>query len=213
MSTLGTLKSAISDDLARDDLTSQIAAAITQAIEFYKEERLFWMDTRTETFSTVAAQSAYDVDDDDAIPLFIKIDAMMLQDSDGTEYGPLDGPLDQRVMEQLLDDSASTGRPDSWSYYNDTLYFHPIPDDAYTVRPMGQIEVAAPATDGEVNNPWVTKAYELIRCAAKGYLYTHTIKEDREAVKFFLAAERELAKLRRDTSKRTATGRITATCF
>lgn len=212
MTTLATLKSQIADDLARPNLTTQIAAAITQAIEFYKEERLFWMDTRSETFATVAAQSAYDVDDDAAIPLFIKIDAMFIEDSSSIRYGPLER-LDPLVMEQLLDSSAATGRPDSWSWYNDTIYFHPIPDAAYTARPYGQIEVAAPANDSEANNKWMTKGYELLRCRAKAYLYVHTVKEDSEAVKFRMAAEEELNKLRRDTSKRTATGRIVPTSF
>lgn len=212
MSTLGALKAQIADDLARDDLSTQIAAAITQAIEFYKEERLFWMDTRAETFDTVADQSAYDVDDDEAIPLFIKIDAMMLQDSDGVEYGPLDR-LDQRVMEQLLDDSAASGRPESWSYYNDTFYFHPIPDDVYTMRPMGQIEVAAPEGEDTENNKWMTRGAELLRCRAKAYLFVHTVKDPDQASAMLMAADSELARLRRDTSKRTATGRITPTKF
>ncbi len=212
MTTLATLKTQISDDLARDDLTTQIAAAITQAIDFYKEERLFWTDTRSETFATVADQSAYDEDDDAAIPLFIKIDDVMLQDSGGVEYGPLER-IDQVVMEQLLDESAATGRPDSWSYYNDTLYFHPIPDAAYTVRPLGQIEVAAPANDGESGNRWMTKGYELIRCKAKAYIFLHTVKDPNQAVAMEAAAQAELMKLRRDTSKRTATGRIRPTQF
>jgi hypothetical protein len=212
MTTLATLKSTIADDLARDDLTTQIAAAITQAIDFYKEERLFWTDTRDETFDTVAAQSAYDVDDDAAIPLFIKIDAMFLDDSAGLRYGPLTR-LDPEVMERLQDSSVASGRPDSWSYFNETFYFYPVPDDVYTIRPMGQIEVAAPANDGESGNLWMTRGFELIRCGAKANLYVHTIKEDGEAVKYSMSAERELAKLRRDTSKRTATGRIVATQF
>lgn len=212
MTTLGTLKSTIADDLARDDLTTQIAAAITQAIEFYKEERLFWMETRDETFDTVAAQSAYDSTDDEAIPLFIKIDAMMLEDSDGQVYGPL-CRLDQKVMEQLLDQSASSGRPDSWSWFNDTIYFHPIPDDTYTARPIGQIEIAAPTSDVAEGNKWMTKGFELIRCSAKGYVFLHTIKDMEQAAGMAVAAERELAKLRRDTSKRTATGQIVATRF
>ena len=212
MTTLTALKAQIADDLARDDLTTQIAAAITQAIEFYKEERLFWTETRAETFATVASQSAYTVSDDAAIPLFIKIDDVMLQDSSSIEYGPLER-ADQVVMEQLLDDGSATGRPDTWSYYNDTLYFYPVPDAVYTVRPMGQIEVAAPSTDVETGNKWMTKGYELIRCKAKGYIFLHTVKDPNQAVAMEAAAQAELAKLRRDTSKRTATGRIKATCF
>ena len=212
MTTLATLKSTIADDLARDDLTSQIAAAITQAIEHRKEERLFWMDTRAETFATVAAQEAYDVDDDSAIPLFIKVDAMFLEDSDGISYGPLER-LDPKVMERLLDDSAASGRPDSWSYYNDTFYFHPIPDAAYTVRPMGQIEVAAPSSDSEPNNRWMVRGFELLRCRAKANIFVHTVKDPDQAMVMRMAAEEELSKLRRDTSKRTADGRIVATQF
>jgi hypothetical protein len=212
MTTLATLKSTIADDLARDDLTTQIAAAILQAIEFYKEEHLFWMDTRAETFDTVADQSAYDVDDDAAIPLFIKVDGMMLQDSDGIEYGPLDR-IDQIIMEQILDETAATGRPDAWSYYNDTFYFYPIPDAAYTVRPMGQIEVDAPTADGVENNKWMTKGFELLRCKAKGYLFLHTVKDPEQALAMEMASSSELGKLRRDTSKRTATGHIVATQF
>lgn len=212
MTTLATLKAQIAEDLARGDLTTHIAAAITQAIEFHKEERLFWTETRAETFATVAAQSAYDVDDDAAIPLFIKIDDVMLQDSSGIEYGPLER-TDQVVMEQLLDDGSATGRPDSWSYYNDTLYFYPVPDAVYTVRPMGQIEVAAPSTDVETGNKWMTKGAELVRCKAKAYIFLHTVKDPNQAVAMEAAAQSELAKLRRDTSKRTATGRIRPTQF
>lgn len=212
MTTLTLLKSTIADDLARDDLTSQIAAAITQAIDHYKEERLFWMDTRAETFATVATQSAYDVDDDEAIPLFIKIDDLMLRDSSGIEYGPLER-TDQDDMEQLLDDGSATGRPDTWSYYNATIYLSPVPDAVYTVRPLGQIEVAAPSNDAETGNPWMTKAYELLRCKAKSYIFLHTVKDPEQALAMEVAAERELMKLRRDTSKRTATGRIKPSCF
>lgn len=212
MSTLATLKSRIADDLARDDLTSQIADAITQAIDFYQEERLFWMDSRSTTFSTVAAQSAYTDSDDANIPLWIKIDDLLIEDSDGQVYGPLDR-LDQTSMETLLDSSASTGRPECWSLYDDTFYFHPIPDAAYTVRPLGQLLVAAPGSDSEPSNKWMTKGFELLRCAAKGYVFLHTMKDPDQASMMAVAAERELGKLRRDTSKRTATGRIKPSCF
>ena len=212
MTTLATLRSQIADDLARDDLTTQIAAAITQAIEFYKEERLFWMDNRTETFDTVADQSGYDSDDDDVIARMIKIDGIILSDSDDINYGPLER-IDQIVMERLLDASASSSRPNSWSYYNDTIFLHPIPDDVYTVLPMGQIEVAAPTGDGVPNNRWMTKGYELIRSRAKAYIFVHTVKDPDQAMIMRMAAEEELNLLRRDTSKRTATGRVVPTQF
>lgn len=212
MTTLSILKGVIADDLARPDLTSQIAAAITQAISFYQEELLFWMESRSNTFNTVAAQSAYTSSDSADIPNWIKITDLFIEDSDGQRYGPL-CRLDQWEMEQLLDDGASSGRPDSWSLYDDTMYFHPIPDAVYTVRPMGQLLVAEPSSDSEPNNPWMTKGAELIRCAAKGYVFLHTMKDPDQASIMAVAAERELGKLRRDTSKRTATGVIRPTQF
>lgn len=210
MTTLSILRSTIADDLARPDLTSQISAAITQAISFYQEERLFWMETRSSTFATVAAQSAYTSADSASIPLWIKIDDLFIEDSDSQRYGPL-CRLDQSEMEQLLDTGASSGRPDSWSLYNDTFYFHPIPDAVYTVRPMGQALVAEPSSDSEPNNQWMTKGFELLRSATKGYIFLHTMKDPDQASFMAIAAERELGKLRRDTSKRTATGQIRAT--
>lgn len=212
MTTLSILKGVIADDLARPDLTSQIAAAITQAISFYQEEHLFWMESRSNTFNTVATQSAYTSSDSADIPNWIKITDLFIEDSDGQRYGPL-CRLDQWEMEQLLDDGASSGRPDSWSLYDDTMYFHPIPDAVYTVRPMGQLLVAEPSSDSEPNNPWMGKGFELVRCAAKGYVFLHTMKDPDQASIMALAAERELGKLRRDTSKRTATGVIRPTAF
>jgi hypothetical protein len=212
MTTLSILKGVIADDLARPDLTSQIAAAITQAISFYQEEHLFWMESRSNTFNTVATQSAYTSSDSADIPNWIKITDLFIEDSDGQRYGPL-CRLDQWEMEQLLDDGASSGRPGSWSLYDDTMYFHPIPDAVYTVRPMGQLLVAEPSSDSEPNNPWMVKGFELVRCAAKGYVFLHTMKDPDQASIMALAAERELGKLRRDTSKRTATGVIRPTQF
>lgn len=210
MTTLAVLRSTISDDLARPDLTTQIDAAILQAISYYQEERLFWMETRDATFATVASQYAYTESDDADIPLWIKIDDLFLEDSAGLRYGPLER-IPPGDMERLLDSSASSGRPDSWSWYNDTFYLHPIPDEVFTVRPMGQITVAAPASDAEPNNRWMRQGFELIRCAAKGYVFLHTMKDPDQATAMAISAERELGRIRRDTSKRTATGKIVPT--
>jgi hypothetical protein len=212
MTTLSLLRSTIADDLARPDLTAQIAAAISQAISFYQEERLFWMESRSNSFDTVAAQSAYTGSDDTDIDLWLKVDELFLEDSDGIRYGPLER-IRPGEMERLLDTSASSGRPDAWAWYNGTFYLHPIPDAVYTVRPYGQVLVAEPSSDSEPNNPWMVRGYELIRSAAKGYIFLHTVKDPDQAAIMAIAAERELARLRRDTSKRTATGQIVATQF
>ena len=212
MTTLGTLKSTIADDLARSDLTTQIAAAVTQAITYFQEERFFWTDSRTDTFPTVAAQSAYTVDDDATIPLWIKIDSLFIEDSDGQSYN-LGEQITPIEMQSLLDDSSSSGRPDSWSWWQETFRFHPVPDAVYTVRPIGQIEIAAPSSDVATGNKWMTLAQEVLRCRAKSYLFLHTIKDPNQAAAMHVGEVDALDQLRRLTSKRTATGQIRATKF
>jgi len=209
MTTLSILKSTIADDLARSDLTTQIAAAISQAITFYKGERLFINETRDSTFVTVAGQSRYSSSDDTDIPLFLTIDGMFLVDSSSNVYEL--SPEDPVSMESSLGNGAASGRPYSYCYFDRSFTLYPIPDAVYTVRPLGQIEVAEPASDSEPNNVWMTKGFELIRCTAKGYVFLHTVKDPDQAAIMAIGAEREIARLRRETGKRTATGRIAST--
>lgn len=208
MTTLSLLKSTIADDLARPDLTSQIAAAISQAIAFYKGERLFINETRDSTFATVAGQSRYSSADDADIPLFLTVDGMFLEDAGNTYEMSPDDPV---AMEFSLGNGPASGRPYSYAYFNQSFTLYPIPDAAYTVRPLGQIKIAEPASDSEPGNVWMTKGYELIRCTAKAYIFLHTVKDPDQAAVMAIGAEREIARLRRETGKRTATGMIRAT--
>lgn len=211
MTTLGTMKAEIADDLGRSNLTAQIASAIASAIDHYKSRRFWFNSVRSATFVTVAAQSTYSVSDDADIPLMAKVDRVTLTDSGGIIYN-LDR-IDPGEMEDLLDASASSGRPESWTWIEDTFRFHPIPDAVYTIRLTGVYEKAAPASDDEANNVWMTKAYELIRSRAKVYLYGHVIHAPDKAMTAGQAEVAALAALDERTSLRTADGRITPTVF
>jgi hypothetical protein len=211
MSTLGTMKSIIGDDLARSDLTSQIAAAITQAIEYYKTENFWWQQTRTIEFDTVIGTYSYS---SDPINSIAQIDEVMNFDSGGTIYGV--DRMDPMELDALVEDNgASSGRPIWYSYYEEVFRLYPIPDDVYTIRINGLIERAAPTSDDATGNYWMLPAYaqELIRCRAKFYLYDHTIQAPEKAAAFGALADMELARLRRETSQRTATGQIQPTVF
>ena len=211
MSTLSALKAQIATDLARSDLTSEIAAAITAAIEFYKSKQFHFNQSNSATFATVAAQSAYGSGDDADIPLFIRIDNVYLTDG-SVEYRLRQYQYDR--MRLLLDSGSSSGRPFAWSYYNQKFYLYAIPDAAYTVTPIGLIEVAAPASDAETGNVWMTEAYELLRCRAKAYLYLHTIHNREKALDMQFAEDQALMALRENTARmRHDGGRIESTQF
>lgn len=212
MTTLGALKSRIADDLARGDLTTQIANEITSAINFYKStERFFWTETSDDTFATVAAQHTYTSADSSLIPRFVKIDTMFLDDTDGERY-TLDF-WDPAQLEAMLDDDATSERPYAYTWFGQSFRFYPVPNDAYTIRPMGWIEPLAPASDAEPDNPWMTKAFELLRCRAKAYLFLHVVKDPEQAAAMAVGERQALNALRTATSARISAGRIYATCF
>ena len=210
--TLTDLKATIADDLARPDLATQIAAAITEAITHYATTRFYFNETRTTTFDTVAAQSTYDVDDDANIPLWLEIDQMYVTDSGGSVF-PLGQQSDIVDLQWLLGNGAASGRPHSWAYYDQSFVFYPIPDDVYTITPIGHIEIAEPASDSEASNKWMTEAYELIRCRAKAYLFAHVIHQAEEAGLAQQAEQQALDRLLSKTARKTGVGRIYSSEF
>ncbi len=210
MTTLATLKAEIADDMARGDITSQIASAITNAINYYKAERFYFNETRSATFATVAGTSTYASSDDADIPLFLELDAVHLEDSSTSVELRPESPTE---IDWLIFNNTGRGKPYCYAWFDESFRLFPIPDAVYTIRPIGHIEEAAPAADGTADNVWMTKAYELIRCRAKMYLAAHVIK-DVELVQVMRAAEEDaLQKLRRNTAHRFKTGRVVSTSF
>ena len=201
--TIGEMRQLIADDLARDDLSSQIAESISRAIEFYKEKRFWFNETESTTFTTVSGTSDYDVDDDADIPKFIEIDSVLC--GDGETKWELQ-PTTPAEMKILLEND-STGRPFQFGYFAETFHLYPIPNAAYVIRPIGQIEIAEPsadAVDSDTTNVWANEAKELIRCRATAYVCLHTT-HDAELGSMMTAAEQDAYQhLRRKTGKKQA---------
>ena len=217
MSTLAVLKAEIADDLPRSDLTTQIAAAITSAIEHYKTTRFYFNESRSTTFSTVASQSEYTSTDHANIPLFFIIDEVYVKPSGGTAI-PIDKEDPNEIEYSIA--GGSTGQPYLWSWFDQSIRLFPIPDVAtYTIRVIGALEKAAPGSDSELSNVWMVEAYELVRCRAKWYLYGHVIHDAQKAAEMggpdgeggAIAAA--LRKLRSDTNRKRGRGIIRSTQF
>lgn len=210
MTTLALLKAEIADDLDRTDLTTQIATEITKAIRHYQRTRFYFNETRDETFSTVADQEIYSSSDDAAIPKFIEIDQIVLMD--GTQPTELDY-IDPKTWEMLTASGTATGKPDSWTYFNMAIGLYPIPDAAYTIRPIGHIMKDEPATDTEADNVWMTEAFDLLRARVCGQL---SIRKTRD-MEFYQMQRQvesdELSRLSSETTSRLSTGFVTPTEF
>ena len=73
MTTFGTMRDRIADELDRADLTSQIEREIRSAVAFYEKKR-FWFNEQRIDFPTVASQEWYTSSDDSAIPNLLTLD-------------------------------------------------------------------------------------------------------------------------------------------
>ena len=178
MTTLAIMKARIATELRRDNITAQIASAITTAISELEAERFYFNESREFTFPTVALQEFYDVDDSALIPRVLKRDYVNLYL--GNSVYCLGEETPER-MEWLSQNGISTGQPLCYCWYNDKFRVYPVPTEVYTIRIAGLIQVAAPASDAEASNPWMTKAEKLVRCYAKYELYENVIFDTEKA--------------------------------
>lgn len=212
MSTLAVMKARIADELARDDLESQVRYAIGDAIEAYQDERFWFNESRAITFLTVADQEFYDSSDAAALATITKIDYVMIYVGD-QPYELL--ALKPADMESASVNGTSTGQSSWYTYYNQQFRLYPVPSDAWTVRIGAAVTVDAPATDEEASNAWMTKAERLIRSRAKLELALHVLKDQDLAATMADAVTEAYEQLKERTNQITQVGegRVAPMCF
>jgi hypothetical protein len=203
MSTLAILKARIANELARSDLTSEIAYSVSDAIAAYEDERWYFSETRNITFSSVANQEFYDLDDDAEIANIVKLDYVTVLVGD-QPYQVL--PMRPVDMEHYSTNGTSTGQPSFYAWYGEQIRFYPVPDAVYTIRIAAAVKVAAPATDAEADNPWMTKAERLIRSRAKLELALHVLKDLELAATMQQATDEAFQQLKGRTNQITQVG-------
>lgn len=206
MGTLADLKSRIALELARTDLSVQIANAVNDAIRFYGRERFWFNQSRNITFGTINGQQAYGVSDQALIPSLIKIDDIFFSD----EKYPLDR-YSATDFEMLTGGSTANGRPCAYTYTDNQIFLYPTPNAVYTLRLYAHYRLPVLA-DGDAN-AWTDDAEELIRTHAKQVLYLDSLEDDQGAARMGVKIPELLAVLRAETSARMGTGRIRPTQF
>lgn len=172
--TLGYMKDRIADEIARADLTTQIAVAIADAITIYQKERFRFSESRDNVFNTVAGQEFYTLAANPAIGNLLYIDYLNILISNVQESLRRMQPEELELASQA---GTQMGQPYEYSYYNETIRLYPTPDNVYQIRISAHVLVAAPATDTEANNRWMTDAERLIRARAKYELAINVTKD------------------------------------
>ena len=207
MTTLTAMKSRIALEVRRKpyaDLSStmqdHIANAITSAINAYQDERFYFNESRSTTFTTVASQEFYDENDAANLANLIKIDYVKLH-VDNTTFDLL--PDFPSEIESASTNATAIGQPGWYIYYNRQIRLYPIPSDAWDVRVAGVFVYGAPASDDEASNFWMTDGERLIRSRAKYELALHVLRDTELAQTMSASTTEALEQLKRRTNKVT----------
>ena len=198
MTTFGTMKTRIADEISDSGLTSQIAAAIQSAIAYYERQR-FWFNTRvTDSFALVANQEYYGSAALAAIPNLIEIDDMYATIGT-TRYQILPTTFDE--IAAMQDGAVTADPPYRFAYHAQQIRMYPIPSAVRTVTMADHYRLTALSADGD-SNAWMTDAEELIRCHAKADLAANVTNDDGMAARMERRLPMLLAALKSETRRR-----------
>ena len=178
---LATMISRIASEITRPDLVAtQIPNAINDAISAYQSERFTFSEVPadgTQTFYTVAGQAYYTKADNANLGTLLKIDRVNINIGTASIL-----QLTREDPETLIiyNQQAGTmkGQPSWYAYENGQMIISAIPDQAYLITLGLFLNVAAPATNDEANNPWMTTAEKLIRSRAKYEIALHVTRNE-----------------------------------
>lgn len=214
MSDFGTMIRRIKDELVRPDLTAQIKLAIKDAVEFYESERFYFNEGRR-TIDTADGKEWYGLPTN-----FQEVDFLKFYPSTNINYQIY--PKTYEYIEDLMTNSAVTGRPYYYCIYEQQLRLYPIPNGAYRLVMSGLFkfdELTATSTataSGQATNAFMKDGKSLIRHHAKAEVLSSVIRGPEalmEAAKEEQKEQTELSRLRSETTSRRSTGKLTATKF
>lgn len=203
MSNFGQMQSRLADEIARTDLTTQIARCIKTAIAEAEIERFWFTEGRAfaVTDATQGSPAYYDAPTD-----LIELDHLIIS-VNGSTFG-----LDHVdwVYIDGIDTQATTGIPKMFAYYNDDFRLYPTPDASYTMFVSYHKRLVDLSLSADTN-AWMTYGEAYIRNKAKRILYTDVIRTVPQLAATALAAEQAAHQaLRAESGRRVTKGVVTA---
>lgn len=208
-----TMVDAISDDIddTQGEYIEQIHKAILAAIRYCERDPYYFNETREITFPTVTGREWYGAADNAEISTLVTIQALYLE-SNVIERRLLRRTTNES-LEEYSDNTGERGEPYSWAYFDQQIRLYPIPEKIYTIR----LQVGPYRLDQiqstEDTNAWMTEAFDMIKARAKYILNKDTLKDAAMAAEALNDYEDMRQALKAETSRRSSTGRIIATCW
>jgi hypothetical protein len=214
MTTLADLTSAIADDI--DDTTNEYGAGILKAVQaaqrYCERTTYYFNETRDVTFVTVSGQQWYTSAANANIPTLIRIEAAYSEDANGQRL-----KLDRttpKELEILADNTAATGQPFWWTYFNQQIRLYPIPGaQVYTIRLQLGLYRLTPLVNSSDTNAWLTEAFDLMKARAKYILCKDTLKDPALAAEALNDWRDQDEALSAETASRAGRGKIQPTAF
>lgn len=209
MSTFGTIKQRVADEMKRGEITASSTAvqtSVLDAIKFY-EKRTMWFNEAVDTSQVTVADAATL----SAMPTgLIRINSFKVTVS-GSDV--VIDPMNYNTMD-AIDSKVTTGRPDYYAIYGDKIRLYPTPNASYTctISFIKRLpEISASATTN-ATNAWVNECEGMIRKRAKGELFQNELRNYNEASYWFGESEKEYNELNRQNVGRRS-GYIKPTQF
>ena len=167
------MKIRIADELARDDLSNQIANCINDAISAYNNERFYFNETRDLLFTTVSGQEWYTHTDLPNLDNVLKIDYAFLIVGGYPYQLAATEPV---ALEALSVPNMSQGQSYQYAFYNQAIRLYPVPNsNSWQVRLGACLQAPPPPDDTTPGNPWVCDCERLIRSRAKYEMAVHVL--------------------------------------
>lgn len=177
------LQTIIEDAILRPDVNAQVKEAINMAIARYSKARLWFVETRQD-FNTTQGDWFYTTP---IIPDDIRqIDYMRIT-VNNVYYD-----LNQRDIQFIISANVNgnQGQPVDWAWWDQSIYFYPVPQDTYAISIFYQ-KTYAPLVDPTDANDWTTilEAQDLIIAETLRRLYKYIILDAEKAAEYSAEAK------------------------
>lgn len=188
MSTFLQMQNNIEGYLLRSDINTMVQLAINRAVKKYSKSR-FWFDETFQDFFTVQGQWSYS-----QAALEIPIDIRQIDYMRITVNSVFD-EVYQRDIQYIIDANVNSnqGQPIDYAWYDQSIFFYPIPQQSYPIRLFYQKTYAPLQFPTDTNDFTIfPEAEELIECEALRWLYEKVILDEEKAMTYRAAAKEAL---------------------